>query len=124
MLTLLALLKREGVYMSYATSQFRKVPPARLEQREGIRHPVLLGKVSVRKHAKHPISAVLVDLSVYGCRVLFEGRVKVGDRLWLRLAGSDPIGATAVWSDGDRLGCKFDDTLDRSLFRALTLQAG
>jgi hypothetical protein len=109
--------------MSYTTSQFRKVPPARLEQRETQRHQVLLGKVTVRKHAKQPISASLVDVSVYGCRVLFEGGVKVGDRLWLRLAGSEPIGATAVWSEGDRLGCKFDDTLDRNLFRALTLQA-
>lgn len=110
--------------MSYATSQFRKVPPARLEQRQELRHPVLLGKVAVRKHAERPISASLVDVSVYGCRVLFDGGVKAGDRLWLRLAGSEPIGATAVWSDGERLGCKFDDMLDRSLFRALTLQAG
>lgn len=109
--------------MVYATSQFRKVPPARLEQREVVRHPVVLSKVTVRKHAERPISAFLVDLSVYGCRVLFDGGVKVGDRLWLRLADSEPIGATAVWSDGERLGCKFDDTLDRSLFRALTLQA-
>lgn len=110
--------------MGYATSQFRKVPPARLEQREAVRHPVLLSKVTVRKHAERPVSAFLVDLSVYGCRVLFDGSVKVGDRLWVRLAGSEPIGATAVWSDGERLGCKFDDTLDRTLFRALTLQAG
>ena len=109
--------------MVYATSQFRKVSPARLEQREVVRHPVVLSKVTVRKHAERPISAFLVDLSVYGCRVLFDGGVKVGDRLWLRLADSEPIGATAVWSDGERLGCKFDDTLDRSLFRALTLQA-
>lgn len=108
--------------MGYQTTQFRKVPPARLEQRQSQRHPVLLGKVSVRKHAKQPISALLVDVSAYGCRLLFEGGVKVGDRLWLRLAGSEPIAATAVWSEGDRLGCKFDDTLDRNLFRALTLQ--
>ena len=110
--------------MSYATSQFRKVPPARLEQREALRHPVLLGKATVRKHAERPLSAFLVDLSVYGCRILFEGKVNVGDRLWLRLAGSEPIGATAVWFEGGRLGCKFDDTLDRGLFRTLTLQTG
>ncbi|MFN3619363.1 PilZ domain-containing protein [Sphingorhabdus sp.] len=110
--------------MVHATSQFRRVPPARLEQREAVRHAVLLSKVTVRKHTRRPATAYLVDLSVYGCRVLFDGSVKVGDRLWVRLAGSEPIGATAVWSDGERLGCKFDDTLDRSLFRALTLQAG
>ena len=109
--------------MGYQTSQFRTVPPARLEQREARRHPVLLGKVTARKHAERPKSALLVDLSVYGCRILFDGRVNVGDRLWLQLAGSAPIGAIAVWTEGDRLGCKFDDMLDRNLFRALTLQA-
>ena len=110
--------------MGYTTSQFRKVPPARLEQRAALRHPVLLGKVTARRHAQRPLSALLVDLSVYGCRILHEGRVKAGDRVWLRLAGNETIGATVVWSEGDRLGCKFDNNLDRSLFRALTLQTG
>jgi hypothetical protein len=106
------------------TSQYRKVAPARLEQREAVRHSVQLGKATVRRHAKHPIEARLVDLSVYGCRVLIDGSVKVGDRLWLRLAGSGPISATAVWAEGDRLGCKFDEMLDRALFRELILHSG
>ena len=110
--------------MGYMTSQYRKVAPAQLEQREVVRHPVLLQKATVRRHAKQPIEASLVDLSVYGCRVLIDGGVKVGDRFWLRLAGSNPISATAVWAEGDRLGCKFDEILDRALFRELTLQAG
>jgi hypothetical protein len=110
--------------MGYLTSQYRKVEPARLEQREAVRHPVLLGKATVRRHAKHPIEARLVDLSIYGCRVLIDGSVKVGDRLWLRLGGSGPISATAVWAEGDRLGCKFDEMLDRTLFRELTLHGG
>ena len=84
--------------MGYTSFQFRKLPPARLEHRDGLRHPVLFGKVTVRRHA--------------------------GDRVWLRLAGNETIGATVVWSEGDRLGCKFDNNLDRSLFRALTLQTG
>jgi hypothetical protein len=109
--------------MGYMTSQFRKVQPARLEQRQTLRHPVLLNKANLRKHAGQPIEAALMDLSVYGCRVLIDGSVKVGDRLWLRLAGSNPIPATAVWADGDLLGCKFDEMLDRMLFRQLTLQA-
>lgn len=110
--------------MGYMTSQYRKVPPARLAQRAALHHPVLLSKGHSRTHAQRLKSAVLVDLSVYGCRILFDGRVKAGERLWLQLGGSAPISATAVWSEGDRLGCKFDDTLDRNLFRALTLQAG
>lgn len=110
--------------MGYMTSQYRKVEPARLEQREVMRHPVLLQKITVRHTTKHAIEARLVDLSIYGCRVLLAGSFKVGDRLWLRLAGSNPISATAVWSEGDRLGCKFDEILDRALFRELTLHLG
>jgi hypothetical protein len=110
--------------MGYMTSQYRKVEPARLEQREAQRHPVLLGRASVRDSGKETLEASLVDLSVYGCRVLIDGGIKVGDRIWLRLAGSHPISATAVWAEGNRLGCKFDEMLDRALFRKLTLQGG
>ena len=52
--------------MGYTSFQFRKLPPARLEHRDGLRHPVLFGKVTVRRHAQRPLSALLVDLSVYG----------------------------------------------------------
>lgn len=107
--------------MGYMTSQYKKVAPAQLEQREVVRHPVLLQKASVRRHSKQPIEAKLVDLSVYGCRVLLDGSFEIGDRLWVRLADSNPIGATAVWREGDRLGCKFDELLDRALFRQLIL---
>lgn len=107
--------------MGYMTSQYRKVAPARIEQREVVRHPVLLQRATVRLHAKHAKEARLVDLSVYGCRLLTDATFKLGDRLWLRLAGSQPISATAVWSEGGRLGCRFDEALDRVLFRELTL---
>lgn len=107
--------------MGYMTSQYRKVAPARLEQRESVRHPVLLQRATVRKHSKQADEAKLVDLSVYGCRLVIESKFNVGDRLWLRFAGSSAIAATAVWLEDDRLGCRFDEMLDRVLFRELTL---
>ena len=110
--------------MGYMTSQYRKVAPARNEQREVVRHPVLLQRATVRKHSKAPQEARLVDLSVYGCRLLTDASFKIGDRLWLRFAGGNPISATAVWFEGDRLGCRFDEALDRAVFRELTLLTG
>lgn len=112
-----------GVLMGYMTSQYRKVAPARIEQREVVRHAVLLQRAKVRRHGKQAHEASLIDLSVYGCRLLIEGQFKTGDRLWLRFEGSNAIQATAVWYEGDRLGCRFDEALDRGLFRELTLQA-
>ena len=107
--------------MGYMTSQYRKVAPARIEQREVVRHPVLLQRATVRRHAKTAKEAKLVDLSVYGCRLVIDGKFQIGERLWLRFAGSSAIAATAVWLDEDRLGCRFDEALDRVLFRELTL---
>lgn len=107
--------------MGYMTSQYRKVAPARIEQREVVRHPVLLQRATVRRHAKTAREAKLVDLSVYGCRLVIDGKFQIGERLLLRFAGSGAIAATAVWLDEDRLGCRFDEALDRVLFRELTL---
>ena len=110
--------------MGYMASQYRKVAPARIEQREVVRHSVLLQRATVRKHSKASQEARLVDLSIYGCRLLTETIFKNGDRLWVRFANGNPVGATAIWFDGDQLGCRFDEALDRTLFRELTLPAG
>ena len=107
--------------MGYMTSQYRRVEPARIEQREAVRHPVLLQRATVRGHSKSPQEARLVDLSIYGCRLVTNVSFKQGERLWLRFSGGNPISATAIWFEGDRLGCRFDKALDRARFRELTL---
>lgn len=107
--------------MGLATSAYRKVEPARLEQRAVVRHPVVVKRASVRGHGRQPLEAVLDDLSIYGCRISVDGLFKVGERLWLRFAGGKPIAANAVWYDAGKLGCRFDQPIDRTLFRTLTL---
>ena len=107
--------------MSVAASAYRKVAPARLEQRNVARHPVLIKRATVRGHGRHPAEAELIDLSIYGCRLAVAADYKVDDRLWLRFAGGSPVAATTVWVEGGELGCRFDEPLDRALFRALTL---
>jgi hypothetical protein len=107
--------------MGLATSAYRKVGPARLEQRDVVRQQVVVKRATVRGHGRQPVEAVLVDLSIYGCRLSVDVPFKPMDRLWLRFAGDKPIAATTIWSEGDQLGCRFDEPLDRSLFRALTL---
>lgn len=107
--------------MGLATSAYRKVAPAKLEQRAAIRHPVVVKRASVRGHGRQPLDAVLDDLSVYGCRLAIDGEFVAGERLWLRLAGGNAIAASAVWCEGGKLGCRFDEPLARDLFRSLTL---
>jgi hypothetical protein len=107
--------------MALASSQYRSVEPARIEQRAEERHPVVLHRATVRGIRKLPQEAKLADLSVYGCRIDVDGRFEAGERLWLRLSGSQPVAATAIWFDGESMGCRFDEQLDRALFRSLTL---
>ena len=107
--------------MSQAASAYRKVAPARIERRNVARHPVLIKHATVRGHGQHPVEAELLDLSIYGCRLAVDASYKIGDRLWLRFAGESPVAASAVWAEGGEFGCRFDEPLDRTLFRALTL---
>jgi PilZ domain len=107
--------------MGLATSAYRRVEPARLDQRATTRHPVMIKGASVRRHGREAMEAALDDLSVYGCRVAVDGIFKPGDRLWLRFSGGQPIAASAVWYEAGKLGCRFDEQLDRTLFRSLTL---
>jgi PilZ domain len=110
--------------MTLMTSQYRKVAPARIEQREIGRQPVLLQRTTVRRHGKQPIEAELVDVSIYGCRINCAQDFDAGNRLWLRFSGASPVGATIVWAEAGVLGCRFDEPLDRTLFRGLTLVIG
>jgi hypothetical protein len=107
--------------MGLATSAYRKVAPARIEQRDPTRQAVTVKRATVRGHGRQPVDAELVDLSIYGCKIAVDALFKTDDRLWLRFAGDKPIAATTIWSEGDQLGCRFDEPLNRELFRSLTL---
>ncbi|MEE9434283.1 MAG: PilZ domain-containing protein [Sphingorhabdus sp.] len=109
--------------MSFADhSQFRKVAPARIDQRGEMRHSVFLKKAKLRGKANHEeVEAALVDLSSFGCRLAVEGRYPAGSRLMLRFFDREPMAATAVWGKGGQIGCRFETKIECSLFRALTI---
>jgi PilZ domain len=107
--------------MALASSAYRSVEPARIEQRVTERLPVVIRRATVRGHGRQPVDAELTDLSVYGCRLLVDARYRASDRLWLRFGNSAPVAAEAIWVKGDQLGCRFDKPLDRALFRNLTM---
>jgi hypothetical protein len=107
--------------MAFAASAYRKVEPARIEQRAATRHPVIVRRATVRGHGRQPVEAELVDLSIYGCRIGVEGSYRANDPLWLQFDGGSRVAATTIWVNGNALGCRFNEPLDRALFRALTL---
>lgn len=107
--------------MATRFSQYRSVAPALVEHRAAQRHRVEVTHATVSKRGNTPVDAELHDLSIYGCRFACQTKYSEGDRLWLRFGEGLPIAATAVWNDGDHLGCRFDAPIDRRLVRSLTL---
>ena len=107
--------------MGFMHTKFRAVGPARLEDRAEPRRPVLLQRATVRPSTAPPMEARLVDLSIYGCRLMISCRMKVGVRITLRFSDAEPVAATAMWCDGKHIGCRFDQPIDAKLFRSLTL---
>lgn len=107
--------------MATRLSQYRSVAPALVEQRGAARHRVQVTRATLSKRGNAPVDAELHDLSIYGCRFACQTGYQEGDRLWLRFGEGLPIAATAVWNDGDYLGCRFDAPIERSLMRSLTL---
>jgi hypothetical protein len=107
--------------MATKFSQYRAVVPALVEQRAATRHRILVTRATVTKRGNRPVEAMLHDLSVYGCRLACEAPHGEGDKVWLALRGDQPVPATVVWNDGAHIGCRFDDPIERSLVRQLTL---
>lgn len=107
--------------MATRFSQYRSVAPALVEHRAAPRHRVQVTRATLAKRGNAPVDAELHDLSIYGCRFACRTRFAEGDRLWLRFGEDLPIAATAIWNDGDYLGCRFDAPIDRRLVRSLTL---
>ena len=108
--------------MATRLSQYRTPEAASLEQRAEPRLRLSLTHASVRRHGKTAIDAMLHDLSIYGCRMAAETAARAGERLWLRFEGRLPVAATVVWNNEGMIGCRFDEPIERTMMRALTLR--
>ena len=108
--------------MPAQASRYRRPEAAALELRAEPRLKLSIKRASVRRHGSGAVEALLHDLSIYGCRLATPAGVNAGERLWLRFDGQMPIAATVVWGAEDMVGCRFDEPIERSLMRALTLR--
>jgi hypothetical protein len=55
-----------------------------------------------------------VDVSPVGCMVTPAGPAKVGDIVWLKLSGLEPLRCRVIWVDADEAGCWFERKLHKS----------
>ena len=52
-----------------------------------------------------------IDVSPVGCLVTPAGAAKVGDIVWLKLPGLEPLRCRVIWVDGNDAGCWFERRL-------------
>lgn len=107
--------------MASRASAYRPAEPASLDARRAARHPVLVTRATIRGHGEQPVTAILNDLSTFGCRVATPAGHEPGERVWLRLSGGLPVPATVVWAADGVAGCRFDQPIERELVRSMTL---
>lgn len=91
------------------------------DQRAAVRHKVHVSRATVRQIGHEAVEAVLMDLSIFGCRVTTDEVFDKGDRVFVRFDGSLPIAAQVIWSESGETGCRFDKPLERSMLRSLIL---
>lgn len=107
--------------MASRLTQYRKVAPALVEQREATRHRVRVSRAVVIGSGDRSRLAVLHDLSIFGCRILAPRAYPAGEAIWLAFADSAPVAAKVVWAEDGFMGCRFDTPISRTLLRSLTL---
>ena len=90
------------------------------ERRRADRETVVVTRATARGQGEHPGAAVLLDLSIYGCRLTTAADRAPGTRLLLRLEGGWPIPATVAWAEGGRMGCRFDEPIANEVMRRFT----
>lgn len=74
----------------------------------------------LREPAGKPAVVVMTDLSREGFQIEHHRRFAKDASLWLRLPGIEALAARAIWSDGRRVGCRFEAPLHDAVFRKLT----
>ena len=102
-------------------SRYRRPEPAQIEKRKAPRHRVAVVRAEVERNKQVPISALLRDISVYGCCLKLDAVLRVDEAVSLSFGENEGIDASIVWQKGGRVGCRFVNPISRQLFRSMTL---
>ena len=108
-------------FVTLKSTRYRKVEPAALNRRAVPRHKVEVTSVSLNGKKKFSIPASLVDISIYGCRLEIECEMDEGEEIQVSFATFASVAATIIWKKADEAGCRFADSIDPHMMRALTI---
>ncbi len=82
----------------------------RSEKRWDHRYPAEI-EAALRQSTAKPIKISVKDLSHGGFRTEWPHTLNKGDRVWLRLPGTEALAATVQWVDQFEVGCRFEHQL-------------
>ena len=94
------------------------MPDPHANRRRSPRRPALFN-AHLREPASKAALVTMTDLSRGGFQIEHHKCFAKGASVWLRLPGIEALAARAIWSDGRRLGCRFDVPLHDAVFRKL-----
>mgnify|MGYP002778626139 FL=1 len=67
--------------------------------------------VQLRRPGQYAYCARVLDLSQHGCRLEFVELPVLDERVWVRVAGLEPIEASVCWTLGHVAGLEFGKTI-------------
>lgn len=102
---------------SSGTASLPKGYRPRRSRREAIQAEVAYKKAG---QLRYPVR--LFDLSQTGCKIEFVERLRVGDRILIKLAGLEGLPASVCWIEGFVGGVEFERPLHPAVFERLIAQ--
>ena len=88
--------------------------PGMIEGRRALRRPLQLEAV-LRNCSQGRFTAVICDISEYGCALRRTRPISVGSYLTLTIPSFMSLGGVTVWTDADHIGVRFIERLHVSV---------
>lgn len=91
---------------------------AAAQTRRSLRADVNAGVV-LRRSGQLNYPVRLYDLSIYGCKVEFVERPRLGECVWVKVEGLESLEALVRWVRGAAAGLEFRHPIHSSVYEAL-----
>lgn len=85
----------------------------------GVGRRKLDAEVGVRRAGTHAFRVRLIDASPQGCRIELVERPAVGERIWIKFDGLEPVEGTLRWIAGHIGGVQFTHPMHAAVFERL-----
>lgn len=108
---------RAGLSFAHVTPNGQPLKHPRRNERVSVE-----GEVTMHRRGQLTYRVHIYDLSPEGCRAEFVERPEVGEQLWIKFDGLEPMGAEVRWIYGPKAGLKFMRSFHPAVFDLLIVR--